>query len=169
MLGSFKIGLKKIYNHRERVGLPVTIMSVPILIVHFIYSLFFTSPVPAVAVTLFAVFWYALIDRGLLNMLMAFVARPVFIMLNGGKVPVNIVVDLTLIIELIKAPISAYLGLRILLSLLSNEGVIVPFATGIILWSLNFHFIGGVFRNHPHKEIMFAGVVIGTSIVSALV
>lgn len=144
-------------------------MSIPILIAHFIYSLFFTSPLFAFGVVLFTALWYVFIDRGLLNILMALTVRPIFILLNGGKVPENIVVNLTLIIELVKAPVSAYLGLRILLSLLPIEGVIIPFAVGLILWSLNFHFIGGVFRNHPYNKTMFAGVVIGTGIVAVLI
>jgi hypothetical protein len=104
-------------------------------------------------------------DRGLINIILAIPTRPILVFLNvNNKVTIG-----TFWIEIIKAPISAYLGSYILLRLFNNNLVIMPFIIGLLIWSFNFHFIGGVFKNHALRTIMFMGVLVSTVFVLSLI
>lgn len=144
-------------------------MDIAIVIGHLIISLlYFSFAIPnSVLVVVFTTLWYLFIDRILLNIFLAVPARLIIVLLgeSGGK---NVATTSTLWIELFKAPISAGLGGYILLYLFKSDAILVPFAIGLLLWSFNFHFIGGVFKHHPYNLPMFIGVLILTSLTIGL-
>lgn len=140
-------------------------MDILIFILHALFSWIMIGPSLGLITSIYTALWYLFIDRGLLNVILALLARPILVALNvNSKSIVG-----SFWIELTKAPISAYFGGLILSKLINTNIVIIPFAVGLIMWSLNFNLISGLNKSHPKKVSMFIGVLIGTIIASALI
>jgi hypothetical protein len=141
-------------------------MDIAILLGHLFASLLFLSfSFPqSILLVIFTALWYSLIDRGVINIILAIPMRYVLLFFKVK----DIVTASSFWIEIIKAPISAGLGGYILLILFKTDELYVPFGIGILLWSFNFHFIGGVFKNHPQNVLMYTCVFLLTIITVAL-
>jgi hypothetical protein len=142
-------------------------MDIPILIAHLFASLIYLSfSFPqSLLIVIYTAIWYGIIDRLILSALLAIPVRVPLVLFNVK----DKVVAGTFWTEILKAPISAALGGYILLHLFKNDSILMPFGIGIYLWSFNFHFVGGVFRNHPLKVPMYIGVFILTTITILLI
>lgn len=139
-------------------------MDIAILLVHLLTSLVFLSLIRSIILIVLTALWYALIDRGVINFLLAIPVRFLLVLFNvNDKVIVG-----TFWIEIMKAPLSVGLGGYILLLLFKTSAVYVPFGIGMLFWTLNFYFIGGNFKNHPYNRLAFICVVLMTIITLTL-
>lgn len=135
-------------------------MDIAIIVVQFLWSLFLLGLTKSIFIVIYTIFWWILADRFILNFLIAFLVRPILLAVGLGD---NIVVNATFLIEIIKAPLSAFFGSFLALQLFVDypERVIFAFVIGMMLNYFNFYFIGGVIRNHPCRTLMFILVIIG--------
>jgi hypothetical protein len=141
-------------------------MDIAILLGHLFASLLYLSfSIPqSVLIVVYTALWYMFIDRGVINILLLIPVRFLLVLFNvKDKVTVG-----TFWVEIIKAPLSAGLGGYILLLLFKTSSIYIPFGIGILLWSLNFHFIGGIFKNHPLRVVMYVCVFLLTIITVGL-
>lgn len=140
-------------------------MDIIIFLIHLIISFILVDFKQGLLISIYTALWYSFIDRGIINIILTILIKPLLVFLNvKDRVAVG-----TFWIEIIKAPLSAYFGVLILMRLLPNSFIILPFVIGIALWSFNFHFIGGVFKNHPLRVIMYICVLIGIILSSSLI
>lgn len=135
-------------------------MDILIIIFLAVTSIIFMPLVPSLFVVVFTIVWYMLGDRLLLNFLVAIPTR--FIFTRTSKT-VNMPMT-TALIEIVKAPLSAFFGSLVILSFVENKNAALLFILGLLLFSANFHFFTGLFRNHPYKIIMYFSVFVGSLI-----
>lgn len=138
-------------------------MDLIIVVVHLLIAFFITSLpiIPSLLVVGYTVLWYVVIDRMVINFLLVIPTRFVFtniLRTKDGSIGVS---GANLIIEMLKAPISIYLGGILLGHIVQDSKAIYVFAIGFILWLLPLYFFKGIFKNHPHKIIMFIGNILG--------
>lgn len=138
-------------------------MDLIIIVIHLLIAFFITSLpiIPSLLVVGYTVLWYILIDRMVINFLLVIPIRFVFTKILGQGDGTVDIASANFINEIVKAPISIYLGGYFLRYINSDPKTIYAFVTGYLLWTINIYFIGGILRRHPYRTIMFIGNILG--------